>query len=276
MVAADIRDPLVLNNGVAIPRMALGVFRSGAGPGTRDAVLHALNTGYRHVDTAHIYRNETEVGEAIRTSGIPRDEIFVTTKLWNDHHGYDETLRACDRSLAALGLDHIDLYLVHWPVEGKRRETWRAMETLLRGDRCRAIGVSNFMPRHLDELLGSAVVPPAVNQFEIHPFLQQCEVVERCRAANIAVAAYSPLTKGQHLLDPELGAIAQRVGRTPAQVLLRWSLQKGFVVIPKSASPARIAENWDVFSFELDTPTMQALDALDGGRRTAWDPSQVP
>lgn len=276
MVATDLCAPLVLNNGVTIPRMALGVFRAGAGSGTRDAVLAALHTGYRHVDTAHIYRNEAEVGEAIRTSGIPRGEIFVTTKLWNDHHGYDETLRACDRSLAALALDHVDLYLVHWPVEGKRRETWRAMETLLRGARCRAIGVSNFMPRHLDELLETAVVPPAVNQFEIHPFLQQREVVERCRAANIAVTAYSPLTKSQHLSDGKLGAIAQRAGRTPAQVLLRWSLQKGFVVTPKSASPARIAENWAAFSFELDASAMQALDALDSERRTAWDPSQVP
>lgn len=276
MVAVDLRAPVVLNNGVTVPRMALGVFRSGAGAGTRDAVLTALNQGYRHVDTAHIYRNEAEVGEAIRASGIPRQDIFVTTKLWNDHHGYDEAMRACERSLAALRLDHIDLYLIHWPVEGKRRETWRAMEALLHGGRCRAIGVSNFMPRHLDELLANATVPPAVNQFEIHPFLQQREVVERCRVANVAVAAYSPLTKGLHLSDPKLVAIAQHVGRPPAQVLLRWSLQKGFVVIPKSASPVRIAENWAACSFELDAPTMQELDALDTGRRTAWDPSQVP
>lgn len=190
--------------------------------------------------------------------------------------GRDETLRACDRSLAALGLNYIDLYLVHWPVEGKRRETWRAMEALLRGGRCRAIGVSNFMPRHLDELLQSAEVPPAVNQFEIHPFQQQRDVVERSHAANIPVAAYSPLTKGLHLSDPKLAAIAARVGRPPAQVLLHWSLQKGFVVVPKSAAPARIAENWATWSFELDASVMQALDALDGGKRTAWDPSQVP
>ena len=276
MTSGDIHAPLVLNNGVTIPRMALGVFRSGAGAGTRDAVRAALSAGYRHIDTAQIYRNEAEVGDAVRASGIPRSEIFVTTKLWNEDHGYDQTLRACTRSLAALKLDHIDLYLVHWPVEGKRRETWRAMETLLGDGRCRAIGVSNFMPRHLDELLGHAVTPPAVNQFEIHPFLQQREVVERCRAANVAVAAYSPLTKGLHLSDPKLGEISKRVGRTPAQILLRWSLQKGLVVVPKSTSPARIAENLAAFSFELDAPTMEALDALECGRRTAWDPSKVP
>jgi diketogulonate reductase-like aldo/keto reductase len=276
MTSGDIDAPLVLNNGVTVPRMALGVFRSGAGAGTRDAVSAALSAGYRHIDTAQIYRNEAEVGASVRASGIPRAEIFVTTKLWNEDHGYDQTLRACTRSLAALKLDHIDLYLVHWPAEGKRRETWRAMETLLGDGRCRAIGVSNFMPRHLDELLEHAVTPPAVNQFEIHPFLQQRDVVERCRAANIGVAAYSPLTKGLHLADPQLVEIAGRVGRHPAQVLLRWSLQKGYVVVPKSATPARIAENLTAFSFELDESTMQALDALDSGRRTAWDPTKVP
>ena len=275
MAATDVHAPLVLNNGVSVPRIALGVFRSGVGAGTRDAVLAALATGYRHIDTAHIYRNETEVGEAIRASGIPRHDIFVTTKLWNDHHGYDEARRACDRSLAALGLDQIDLYLVHWPVEGKRRETWRAMEALLHAGRCRAIGVSNFMPRHLDELLASANVPPAVNQVELHPFLQQRAVVERCRAASIAVAAYSPLTKGLHLGDPTLAGIARRVVRSPAQVLLRWSMQSNFIVIPKSASPERIAENWEALAFELDAATMEELDALDSGRRTAWDPTQV-
>lgn len=275
-MSSDIDAPLVLNNGVTIPRMALGVYRSGSGAGTRDAVTAALRAGYRHIDTAQIYRNESEVGTSVRASGLPRADVFVTTKLWNEDHGYDPAIRACTRSLAALKLDYIDLYLVHWPVEGKRRDTWRAMETLLGEGKCRAIGVSNFMPRHLDELLEHAVTPPAVNQVELHPFLQQRDVVERCRAANITMAAYSPLTKGQHLADPALVAIASRVGRTPAQVLLRWSLQKGHIVIPKSVTPARIAENLTAFSFELDAATMQALDALDGGRRTAWDPSVVP
>jgi diketogulonate reductase-like aldo/keto reductase len=267
---------LVLAGGIAVPRLALGVFRAGAGTATRDAVLAALRVGYRHIDTAAVYGNEAEVGEAIRESGIPRDEVFVTTKLWNDDHGYDATLRACDRSLAALGLDYLDLYLVHFPVPGNRLATWRAMEALQKAGRTRAIGVSNFMPRHLDELLAGAEIAPAINQIEIHPFLQQRAVVERCRAANIAVAAYSPLTKGRRLADPALAAIAQRVNRTPAQVLLRWSLQKGFVVVAKSAAPARIEENRSALDFALDATTMRELDALEDGTRTAWDPTDVP
>lgn len=266
----------VLAGGIAMPRLALGVFRSGAGDGTRAAVLAGLQAGYRHIDTAAIYRNEAEVGEAIRASGVPRADLFVTTKLWNDDHGYDSTLRACERSLAALALDYLDLYLVHWPVPDQRRATWRAMEHLLAQGRCRAIGVSNYMPRHLDELLSDAQVPPAINQFEIHPFLQQRVVVEHCRAMGIAVAAYSPLTKGRRLGDPTLVAIAQRVGRTPAQVLLRWSLQKGYIVVAKSAARTRIEENRGAQEFVLDAMTMAELDALEDGTRTAWDPTQVP
>jgi diketogulonate reductase-like aldo/keto reductase len=272
----DTDAPLLLSNGVAAPRFALGVFRSGAGEGTRHAVQAALRAGYRHLDTAAIYRNEAEVGEALRASGVAREELFVTTKLWNDDHGYDATLRACDRSLAALGLDHVDLYLVHWPVAGDRKGTWRAMEALLRGGRARAIGVSNFMPRHLDDVMDGAAVPPAVNQIELHPFLQQREAVQRSRELGIAVAAYSPLTKGKKLDHPRLVEIARGEGRSPAQVLLRWSLQKGFIVVAKSSSPARIAENWAARSFELSPAAMDALDALEDGTRTAWDPTTVP
>ncbi|MGH7804247.1 MAG: aldo/keto reductase, partial [Candidatus Binatia bacterium] len=223
-----------------------------------------------------IYRNEAEVGEAVRASGIPRAEIFVTTKLWNDGHGYDATLRAFEASLAALGLDVVDLYLVHWPVAGRRAETWRAMEAILEGGRCRAIGVSNFTVRHLEELLQAARVVPAVNQVELHPFLQQRELVDRCRREGIAVEAYSPLTKGQRLEHPKLVDVARRLGRSPAQVLIRWSLEKDFIVIPKSAQPERIRENAAALDFELDGAALRALDALDENLRTAWDPSAVP
>jgi diketogulonate reductase-like aldo/keto reductase len=276
VVADDVGHPILLAGGARVPRLALGVFQAGAGAGTRQAVLAALRVGYRHLDTAAIYRNEAEVGDAIRESGVPRDEIFVTTKLWNDDHGYDSTIRACERSLAELKLSYVDLYLVHWPVPGARRFTWRAMETLLKSGRCRAIGVSNYMPRHLDELLDGAVVPPAINQIELHPFLQQRGVVERCKALGIAVAAYSPLTKGRRLADPRLLEIARRIGRSPAQILLRWSVQKGYVVVAKSADRARIEENWDAWRVELAAATMAELDALEDGSRTAWDPTDVP
>ncbi len=269
-------DTVSLTHGGPIPRLGLGVFRSGAGAGTRDAVLAALRAGYRHVDTARIYRNEREVGEALRASGVPRAEVFVTTKLWNDDQGYDSTLRACDASLAELGLDFVDLYLMHWPVPGKRRDSWRAMEELQRQGKCKAIGVSNFMPRHLDDLLEVAKVRPSVNQIELHPFLQQRDAVRRSTELGIVVEAYSPFAKGHRLDDPRLVAIAREVGRPTAQVLVRWSLQKGYVVLPKSANPERIASNADVFDFELSADTMTKLDGLEEGFRSAWDPSTVP
>jgi diketogulonate reductase-like aldo/keto reductase len=272
----DDRSSVTLNNGVTIPRLGLGVFRAGGRGATREAVRAALEAGYRHVDTARIYRNEDEVGEAIRASGIPRSEIFVTTKLWNDDHGYDATMRACEKSLVTLGLDFVDLYLVHWPVSGRRAETWHAMEALLGGGRCRAVGVSNFTVRHVDELLATARVVPAVNQVELHPFLQQRELVARCRASGIAIEAYSPLTKGERLGHPALLGLSRRLSKTPAQILIRWSLEKGFIVIPKSSRRERIVENAAALDFTLDGESMRALDALDENLRTAWDPTDVP
>lgn len=270
-----LHEDITLSNGVVVPRLALGVFRAGAGPGTRDAVLAALRAGYRHVDTASIYRNEVEVGEAIRASGLARRDVFVTTKLWNDDHGYDAALTAFETSRSRLGLDYVDLYLVHWPVPGDRAATWRALEEILASGRCRAIGVSNFMPRHLDDLLRSARVPPAVNQIELHPFLPQRELVERCRRDGIVVAAYSALTKGRRLSDERLVAAAARLGVSPAQLLIAWSLQKGNVVVAKSASTSRIEENWIARRLALDASTITQLDALDDGSRTAWDPTGV-
>ena len=261
-----------LANGVEIPRVGLGVFRAGRGEETRAAVSEALQAGYRHVDTARIYANEQDVGAALRSSGIPRAEIFVTTKLWNDDQGFDTTLRAFDRSLDRLGLEYVDLYLLHWPVPGKRLESWRALERLLAERRVRAIGVSNFMVPHLEQLLASASEPPAVNQIEVSPFLQQRDVRTLCDRHGIAVEAYSPLTKGRRLHHAVVQEVAGRVGRTPAQVLLRWGLQHDLVVLPKSTRPERIRENAALFDFELDGDAMGHLDGLEEGLVTGWDP----
>jgi methylglyoxal/glyoxal reductase len=268
-----------LANGVELPVLGLGVFRAGAGRATENAVTWALEAGYRHVDTARIYGNEAEVGAAVRgwceRHGTDRRDVFVTTKLWNDDHGYDRAIEAFEASVERLGLGHVDLYLLHWPVPKLRAESWRALETLLEEGRCRAIGVSNFTVRHLDELLQSARIAPAVNQVELHPFLQQRALVRYCREHGIAVEAYSPLTKGRRLGDPRLGAVAAELGRSPAQVLIRWSIEKGFVVIPKSTDRARIEANADVFDFEIGAERMGWLDGLDEHLRTAWDPSSV-
>ncbi len=275
-----ITDMVALNNGTAIPRFGLGVYQSGSGRATEDAVRWALEAGYRHVDTASMYRNETEVGTALRRAidegVVRREDVFVTTKLWNSDHGYDEALRAFDASFRRLGLDYIDLFLLHWPVPQRRRHSWRALERIVGEGRCRAIGVSNYMVRHLEELLGHASVPPAVNQIELHPWCQQREVDAWCKARGIAVVAYSPLTKGLMLTDKRLAAVARSVGRTPAQVLLRWSLQKDFVTIPKSTRRERIVENAAIFEFTLGPEAMKSLDDLDEERHVTWDPRDEP
>jgi diketogulonate reductase-like aldo/keto reductase len=271
-IASTIR----LKNGVEIPQVGLGVFQSARGEETRRAVHNALRLGYRHIDTARVYGNEQDAGAAVRESGVPRAEIFVTTKLWNDDQGYDSTLRAFDASLSRIGLEYIDLYLLHWPVPRKRLESWRALEKLLADGRVRAIGVSNFMVRHLEELLAHAKVIPAVNQIEVSPFLQQRDVRERCQEHGIVVEAYSPLTKGKRLRHPVVAGVAQRVGRSPAQVLLRWGLQHGLIVLPKSTHAERIAENAALFDFELSTEDMATLDELEEGLVTGWDPRSAP
>jgi methylglyoxal/glyoxal reductase len=272
----NLRSTLRLNNGVEIPRFGLGVFRAPRGEETRRAVVQALSAGYRHIDTARIYGNEKDVGNGVRDSGLPRSEIFVTTKLWNDDQGYDSTLRACERSLKDLGLEYVDLYLIHWPVQGKRLDSWRAMERLLADGKCRAIGVSNFTVRHLEELLEQSKVVPAVNQVEFSPFLYQEELLHSCQGQGIAVEAYSPLTKGQRLAHPTLVKMGKRHGKTPAQVLIRWCLQHGLIVIPKSTREERIRENADVFGFELSPEDMRVLDGLNENLRTSWDPTDVP
>jgi diketogulonate reductase-like aldo/keto reductase len=265
-----------LSTGALMPRLGLGVFRAPRGEVTTGAVLAALAAGYRHVDTAKIYGNEADVGEAIRRSGLPRADLFVTTKLWNEDQGYDRALRAGEASLTRLGLEYVDLYLVHWPVPGRRLESWRALERLHEEGRARAIGVSNFMVPHLDELAGAARVPPAVNQVEVHPFLQQRDVRAWCAAHGVVVEAYSPLTKGARLGHPVVTDVAGRVGRTPAQVLLRWCLQHDLVVLPKSTRPERIRENAAIFDFSLGPEELARLDALDEGLATGWDPRGQP
>jgi diketogulonate reductase-like aldo/keto reductase len=265
-----------LNDGVEIPLVGLGVFQSRPGPVTRTAVLEALRAGYRHVDTARVYGNERDVGAALRESGIPRGEVFVTTKLWNADHGYDATLSAARQSLSRLGLEQVDLYLVHWPVEGLRRDTWRAMERLRDDGLARSIGVSNYTVRHLEELLGHARTPPSVNQVEIHPFLPQWALQEWARHHRIRLEAYAPLVKARRMDHPAIRAVAERTGRTPAQVLVRWSLQHGLVTLPKSVRAERIRENATVFDFELGPEDLRTLDALDEGLRTSWDPTDAP
>lgn len=264
-----------LHDGHAIPALGLGVWQATPGRATREAVRYALQLGYRHVDTARIYGNEGDVGQALRESGVPREEVFVVTKLWNQDHGLARARRAFDESLAALGLDYVDLFLIHWPVERRRLESWRALEALQREGRARSIGVSNYTIRHLDELLAAAEIPPAVNQVEFHPFLVQRELLACCRERGIVLTAYSPLAHGQGVDDPTLVAIGARHGKTAAQVMLRWALQHGAAVIPKSTRRERIRENALVFDFELTPEQMQRIDALDRGLRTCWDPTAI-
>ena len=271
-----LHSTVTLRGGVEMPRFGLGVWQSAPGEETRHAVAEALAAGYLLVDTARAYRNEADVGAAIRASGVPRREVFVTTKLWNADHGYDKALHAIDKSLGALGMEQVDLYLVHWPVEGLRHDTWRAMERILADGKARAIGVSNYTVRHLDELLGRARVPPSVNQVEFSPFLHQHALLAHCRQHGIQLEAYGPLVRGHRMDHPSLVAIGRKHGRTPAQVLLRWGLQHDLVVIPKSVHPERIRENADVFGFSLDAQDMATLDALDEGYRTSWDPTDAP
>lgn len=263
---------LTMRNGQRMPQVGLGVWQSPAGSVTKNAVLTALRLGYRHVDTARIYGNEADVGAAVRESGIPRAEIFVTTKLWNDDHGYDQARRAFDASLKRLGLDYVDLYLVHWPVPDKRLDSWRALESIAAEGRARSIGVSNFLVPHLEELFASAKELPAANQIELHPFLQHRDTRALCAKHGIIVQAYSPLTRGRRLDHPVIAAIAKRYGKTPAQVLLRWGIQQGVAILPKSVREERMRENADVFDFELDAAALARLDGLDEGAAVAWDP----
>lgn len=260
-----------------MPAVGLGVYQMPDNAMTLKAVDYALRCGYRHIDTAMIYRNEPSVGNAIAGSFVPREQVFVTTKLWNSDQGYDSAIRACNRSLERLGMEYVDLYLIHWPVQGKRKDSWRALETLYSEGKCKAIGVSNYLAHHLEELLGYCTITPAVNQIEMHPYIygSRIETVDLCRKSGIIPVAYSPLTKGEKLRDPSLIKIASRYEKNTAQLLIRWALQQGFAAIPKSSVPSRIADNFNVFDFEISVEDMATLDALNENLATGWDPADV-
>ncbi|MFB7645413.1 aldo/keto reductase [Streptomyces sp. NPDC056084] len=267
---------ITLNNGVEMPQLGFGVWQVPDAEAAK-AVATAIESGYRSIDTAAIYENERGTGKAVAASGVAREELFITTKLWNSEQGYDSTLRAFDASLDKLGLDYVDLYLIHWPVPAKDAyvDTYKAFEKILKDGRARSIGVSNFQPEHLERLLGETSVVPAVNQIELHPQLAQTESRALHAKHSIATEAWSPLGQGRGLLEvPTVVAIARKHDRTPAQVVLRWHLQIGNVVIPKSVTPSRIKENIDVFGFELDADDLAALAALDEGKRLGPNPSE--
>jgi methylglyoxal/glyoxal reductase len=266
---------LVLNDGHSIPALGLGVYQAPAGRITQQSVLSALEIGYRHIDTAAIYGNESDVGRAILDSAVARSELFVTTKLWNQQQGYETAIRALERSLQLLKMDYVDLYLIHWPLPGKRQESWRALEKLQADGRARSIGVSNYTVHHLQDLLSKSDTVPAVNQVEFSPFLFQKDLLLFCAEHRIQLEAYSPLTRGQRLRDATLGAIATRHQKTPAQIMLRWALELGLVVIPKSVRPERIRENANVFDFKLDPADHERLAGLNENLRTDWDPTDT-
>jgi 2,5-diketo-D-gluconate reductase A len=265
---------VTLHDGVEIPQLGFGVFQVPPDD-TQEVVEEALETGYRHIDTAGAYRNERGVGAAIASSGIPRDELFVTTKLWNSQQGYESTLGACEKSLGRLELDHVDLYLIHWPVptEGRALDTWRAFERIHEEGRSRSIGVSNFRIEDLEMLEREAEVQPTINQVELHPHFQQAELRAWHQGHGIATEAWSPLAQGELLINETIAAVANRHDRTPAQVILRWHLQLGNVVIPKSVTPSRMRENFELFDFELSDDDMTEVAALDVGQRIGPDPS---
>lgn len=263
-----------LNNGLEIPTIGLGVWQA-KGDEAVQAVEWAIEAGYRLIDSAKIYGNEREVGRAIRRSGVKREDLFVTTKLWNSDQGYESALRAFDVSLEALGLDYVDLYLIHWPISQFRTESWRALERIVSSGKCRAIGVANYTVEHLEELKKNSTIKPVVNQVEFHPFLYQKELLEYCQKNNIQLEAYSPLAHGERLSDVRIAAIAKKHEKSNAQIMLRWSIQHGTIVIPKSVKQARIKENLDVFDFELTDEDMQEMDSWNENFRTCWDPTDV-
>jgi 2,5-diketo-D-gluconate reductase A len=264
---------LEFNDGHRIPQLGFGVFQVPP-EDTAETVQHALRTGYRSIDTAAAYENEAGVGEALRDSGLARDEVFVTTKLWNNDHGRDSALRAFERSLERLGLDYVDLYLIHWPAPDKDKyvETWQAFTELKEDGRARSIGVSNFLPDHLERIIDATGVAPALNQIELHPRLQQTELRDVHEQHRILTEAWSPLGQGAALDEPAIKELAREHRRTVAQVVLRWHIQLGNVVIPKSVTPERIEENFSIFDFELAGDEMAALAELDAGERTGPDP----
>jgi diketogulonate reductase-like aldo/keto reductase len=271
-MSINLQSTVPLHGTVDIPLLGFGVYKVTPGAETEDAVTTALDAGYRHIDTAALYRNEADVGTAIAASGIDRSELFITTKLWNSNQGYEATLAALDRSLDRLGLDYVDLYLIHWPKPEHTEGTWRAMEQSQKAGRARAIGVSNFLIDHIEQLAENATVMPSINQIEFHPHLQSDDLVSYCVDRGIIVEAWSPLKHGTIIGDPDLAVIADAHGVTVAQVVLRWMLQRGIVTLPKSITPSRIAENRNLYDFELTDDEVAAINAMDRDERVGPDP----
>ncbi|EMN47697.1 putative glyoxal reductase [Leptospira interrogans str. L1207] len=258
-----------------MPILGLGVWKTKSGKECKEAVLNALEAGYRHIDTVRIYDNEVDAGQVIRESRIPRKEIFITTKLWNADQGSDKTRKALENSLDRLGIDFVDLYLIHFSVTSKRMDSWKELEKLYHDKLCKAIGVSNYTIIHLTELLKNSQITPAVNQVEFHPFLNQIHLLEYFKKHKIQLEAYSPLAHGQKIEDSTIAKIAQKYDKTPAQILIRWAIEQKIVVIPKSIKKERIIENSKVFDFAISEEDMKILNSLDEDFRTCWDPSEV-
>ncbi|YCA43870.1 aldo/keto reductase [Bacillus sp. JZ8] len=271
----SLKDTTTLHNGVKMPWMGLGVFKVEEGEEVVESVKAALRNGYISIDTAAIYGNEEGVGKAIKESGIPREELFITTKLWNSEQGYEKTLKAFETSMEKLGLDYLDLYLIHWPGKDKYKDTWKAFEKLYKDGKIRAIGVSNFQVHHLEDLMSEAEVKPMVNQVEFHPHLTQKELLAFCKEQGIALEAWSPLKQGQLLDEPLLKEIAEKYNKSVAQVILRWDLQHGVITIPKSTKEHRIIENADVFDFELSQQEVEKIDSLNQDSRAGSHPDTL-
>lgn len=271
-IISDSKGFFELHNGVRIPYLGLGVYLSKEGNEVEQAIHWALDAGYRHIDTASAYNNEVGVGKAIRESGVPRDQIFITTKVWNTDQGYTQTLRAFEQSMDRLQLEVLDLYLIHWPVKDKYKETWRALEELYASGKVRAIGVSNFLQHHLEDLFLTSQVTPMVNQMEFHPWLVQQSLLDFCKAHQIQYQAWSPLMQGRIISVPEIVNLGLKYGKTPVQIVLRWNLQKGVVTIPKSSNRERIVSNAGIFDFRLTEEEVKFLDSLDKHHRFGPDP----
>ncbi|MGN7394211.1 aldo/keto reductase [Bacillus sp. RJGP41] len=272
---SNIGETITLHNGVKMPQLGFGVFKVKNGNETVESVKKAVEVGYRAIDTAAIYENEEGVGQAIRECGVPREELFITSKVWNTEQGYDKTLKAFEDSLNRLGLEYLDLYLIHWPGKDKYLETWRALEKLYKDGKVKSIGVSNFHIHHLENLLANSEVKPVVNQIELHPLLTQVEIRDYCAKHEIKVESWSPLGRGNLLEEPTINHIAKKHGKSPAQVLIRWHLQHDLVVIPKSITPSRIKENAQVFDFSLSLNEMNQIDALNKNERFGSNPDEL-
>ncbi|MEY8753805.1 aldo/keto reductase [Peribacillus frigoritolerans] len=272
---SNIGETITLHNGVKMPQLGFGVFKVKNGNETVESVKKAIEVGYRAIDTAAIYENEEGVGQAIRECGVPREELFITSKVWNTEQGYETTLKAFEDSLNRLGLEYLDLYLIHWPGKYKYLETWRALEKLYKDGKVKSIGVSNFHVHHLENLLANSEVKPVVNQIELHPLLTQVEIRDYCAKHEIKVESWSPLGRGNLLEEPTINHIAKKHGKSSAQVLIRWHLQHDLVVIPKSITPSRIKENAQVFDFSLSLNEMNQIDALNKNERFGSNPDEL-